>query len=108
MADKVEDLTVNFSDEDGTLLCKELDKVVLTKGTWSTLMFMHQDFDKAKGTFKAPKFSIRRYQKRNGEYRQKSKFVFSSAAQAKQVSEVLIKWADRIGNQAADDGDGED
>lgn len=97
MADKVEDLTVNFSDEEGTLLCKELDKVVLTKGTWSTVMFMHQDFDKAKGVFKAPKFSIRRYQKRNGEYRQQSKFVVSSAGQARQVAEILVRWADAQG-----------
>jgi hypothetical protein len=106
MADKVEDLTVNYSDEEGTLLCKELEKVVLTKGTWSTLMFMHQDFDKAKGVFKAPKFSIRRYQKRNGEYRQQSKFVVSSAAQARQVAEVLLKWADATATEAA--GDDED
>lgn len=108
MADKVEDLTVNFSDEEGTLLCKELDKIVLTKGTWSTILFMHQDFDKAKGVFKAPKFSIRRYQKRNGEYRQQSKFVFSSAAQAKQVSEILIKWADAHASEAAAEGDSDD
>jgi hypothetical protein len=106
MADKVEDLTVNYSDEEGTLLVKELEKVVLTKGTWSTLMFMHQDFDKAKGVFKAPKFSIRRYQKRNGEYRQQSKFVFSSAAQGRQVAEVLLKWADATTTEAA--GDDED
>jgi hypothetical protein len=108
MADKVEDLTVNFSDEEGTLLCKELDKVVLTKGTWSTIMFMHQDFDKAKGVFKAPKFSIRRYQKRNGEYRQQSKFVVSSPAQAKQVAEILTKWADANAASAEAGGDDED
>jgi len=103
MAETVDDLSVNFSDEDGTLLCKELDKVVLTKGTWSTLMFMHQDFDKAKGVFKPVKFSIRRYQKRNGEYRQKSKFVVSSSDQARKVAEVLLRWADAQGEEGGVD-----
>src|SRR5690606_32937562 len=31
----VEDLTMNFQDEEGTLLVKELDKEVLTKGGWA-------------------------------------------------------------------------
>jgi len=88
----VEDLTVNFLDDDGTLLSKELDKVVLTKGTWATLMFKYQDLDKATGKFKASKYSIRRYQKRNGEYWTKSKFTISSPAQAAKVCEVLNRW----------------
>jgi len=101
MADKVEDLTVNFNDDDGTLLCREMDKKVLTKGTWSTLMFMYQDFDKAKGDFKAPKYAIRRYQKQNGEYKLKSKFAISSNAQAKQIVDILSGW---IGGATDDAG----
>lgn len=94
----VDELTVNFQDEDGTLLVKELEKEVLTKGTWATLMFKYQDLDKAKGGFKAPKYSIRRYQKRDGEYRIKSKFTISSPAQAHQICKILNRWTE---NEAA-------
>jgi hypothetical protein len=92
MAATVEELTMNFQDEEGTLLVKELDKEVLTKGGWATLIFRYQDLDKAKGTFKAPKYAIRRYQKSAGEYKMKSKFVVSSAAQALKLSEILTRW----------------
>lgn len=100
----VEDLTMNFQDEDGTLLVKELDKEVLTKGGWATVIFRYQDLDKAKGTFKAPKYAIRRYQKSSGEYRMKSKFVVSSAAQALKLADILTRW----GNQDAEAGGSDD
>ncbi len=88
----VEDLTMNFQDEEGTLLVKELDKEVLTKGGWATLIFRYQDLDKAKGVYKAPKYAIRRYQKSAGEYKMKSKFVVSSAAQALKLADILTRW----------------
>jgi hypothetical protein len=93
MAGTVEELTINFQDENGVLLVKELDKEVLTKGTWSTLMFKYQDLDKASGQFKTPKYAIRRYQKQNGEYRVKSKFTISSPAQAQKICEILTRWS---------------
>lgn len=92
MASTVDEITINFTEEDGTLVCKELTKEILTKGGWATIMFKYQDLDRATGTFKAPKISIRRYQKRNGEYKTKSKFNFSSIAQAQKVTEILQKW----------------
>ena len=97
----VEELTMNFSDEEGNLLVKELEKEVLTKGGWATLIFRYQDLDKAKGTFKAPKYAIRRYQKSSGEYKLKSKFVVSSAAQARLLSEILTRWATKDADQSA-------
>ena len=42
----VEDLTVNY-EENGQLIVKELDKVVLTKGAWATLMFRYQQWEPA-------------------------------------------------------------
>ena len=92
MAATVEEITINFSEEDGTLVCKEVEKEILTKGAWATIMFKYQDLDRAKGEFKAPKISIRRYQKRNGEYKTKSKFNISSIDQATKVIAVLQKW----------------
>lgn len=107
MADKVEDLTANFTDENGVLLSRELEKTVLTKGGWATLMFMFQDLDSKSGQYKAPKMAIRRYQKKNGEYRQQSKFNFSSAAQARQVAKILLEWADKA-EKLGDAGGGDD
>jgi hypothetical protein len=100
----IEDLTMDFTDEEGTLLCKTLDKEVLTKGGWATLMFKYQDLDKASGKFKAPKYAVRRFQKSGGEYKLKSKFAISSAAQALKIAEILTKWA-KDETAAGDAGD---
>lgn len=91
MASTVEELTVNYS-EDGAQLVKELDKIVLSKGAWATLIFRYQDWDAQGNQFGPDKFSIRRYQKRNGEYFQKSKFNISSVEQARKIIEALQGW----------------
>ncbi len=88
----VEELTVNFQDENGLLLCKEVAKEVLTKGTWATIVFKYQDLDKVTGLYKLPKYSIRRYQKRGGDYRVMSKFTISSPAQATKICAILNQW----------------
>lgn len=91
MAETVEDLTINY-EEDGTLIVKELDKEILSKGAWTTVLFRYQDFNRTKGEYGPEKFSIRRYQKRNGQYLPKSKFNISSPAQAEKIIETLSKW----------------
>jgi len=91
MVSDVNDLTVNY-EEDGVLLVKELDKKILSKGAWSTLIFRYQDWDKAKGDYGPDRFTIRRYQKRSGEYVQKSKFNISSKDQAQSLIEALQGW----------------
>ncbi len=91
MASTVDELTINYS-EDGIDVVKELDKVVLSKGAWSTVMFRYQEWNRAKGEYGPEKYSIRRYQKRNGEYLPKSKFNISSQAQAKAIIEALQNW----------------
>jgi hypothetical protein len=79
-------------EENGQQLVKELDKVVLTKGAWSTVMFKYQDWNRQAEEFGPIKYSIRRYQKREGTYRPKSKFNISNVKQAKNVIEALSKW----------------
>ncbi|HEY9148295.1 MAG TPA: hypothetical protein VIQ22_04730 [Gammaproteobacteria bacterium] len=91
MAETIDELTVEYSDE-GILTTKELDKVVLTKGAWSTILFRYQDWDRKKEEYGPEKYTIRRYQKRNGEYRQQSKFNISSKEQAKQLIDALQGW----------------
>ncbi|MGZ8096429.1 MAG: hypothetical protein ACXWTH_11500 [Methylosarcina sp.] len=91
MAENVEQLTVTYEDG-GVETVKELDKKVLTKGAWATVMFRYQEWNRAKEEYGPDKYSIRRYQKQNGEYRQKSKFNISSKEQAKSIIETLEKW----------------
>ena len=42
MASSVDELTINYT-EDGVDVVKELDKVILSKGAWSTVMFRYQE-----------------------------------------------------------------
>jgi len=81
MSSEIDELTVNYEDG-GELVSKELDKVILTRGAWSTIIFKYQDLNRTKGEFGPDKYSIRRYQKRNGQYQFKSKFNISSKDQA--------------------------
>jgi len=90
-ASTVDDLTVTYM-EDGVETVKELDKVVLTKGAWSTVIFRFQNLDRKSGEYGPDKYTIRRYQKRNNEYMLKSKFNISSADQAQKIIDVLAEW----------------
>jgi len=91
MVATVEEITIGYS-EDGIELVKELDKEVLSKGAWTTIVFKYQDWDRGKQEYGPERFSIRRYQKRNGEYMPKSKFNISSAAQAEKLIAILGRW----------------
>ncbi len=93
MAETVDDISINY-EEDDLLIVKELDKVVLTKGAWSTIMFRYQDWDRKKEEYGADKYTIRRYQKRDGNYQAKSKFNISSEKQARKIIEALQSWID--------------
>ena len=91
MSTDVEDLTVEY-EEDGLVTVKQLDKKVLTKGAWATIIYKFQNWDRKKEIYGKSAFTIRRYQKRNGEYQQRSKFNISSVDQATQIIEALTGW----------------
>jgi hypothetical protein len=91
MATTIDELTINYT-EDGQLVVKELDKEVLTKGAWSTILYRFQDWDRKKEEYGPEKYTIRRYQKRNGEYMQRSKFNISSREQAEKIITTLQGW----------------
>ena len=91
MASDVQELTINYTEED-ILIVRELDKEVLTKGAWSTIMYRYQDWDRKKEAYGPEKYTIRRYRKLNNEYRQQSKFNISSRDQARQIIDALNKW----------------
>jgi len=111
MAETLEELTYNYEDE-GVLVRKELDKIVLTKGSWSTVMFLYQELDKANGKFRAPKIAIVRFKKWKGQYRKQSSFNVSNEKQARQITEIFEQWYPKMqaaaeGGDAGGDGGGE-
>jgi len=91
MASDVNEITINF-EEDNILKVKELDKVILSKGAWATIIFKYQQWDAKNEKYGKECYSIRRYQKRNDNYSQKSKFNISSREQANKIIEALQKW----------------
>lgn len=91
MSETIDDITIDYEDGD-ILTTKELSKEILTRGAWTTILFKYQDWDRTKEEYGPTKFSIRRYQKRNGQYMQKSKFNISNAEQAKKIIEKLSAW----------------
>ena len=86
MAETIDDI------EDDKVIIKQIDKHVLTRGSWTTIMFLYQELDKKTEDYGPQKVSIRRYQKRNGVYRQQSKFNISSAKQGRAIVEALQNW----------------
>jgi len=91
VAATVDEITINYSEDD-QLIVQELDKVILSKGAWTTILFRYQEWNRAKGEYGPEKYSIRRYQKVSGTYRPKSKFNISSKAQAEKIVEALNGW----------------
>jgi hypothetical protein len=87
----VEDLTVNY-EEEGVLVVEELDKVILSRGAWATIIFKYRQWQRSKEEYGPERFTIRRYRKMGGEYRQQAKFNISSVDQAKKVIEALTAW----------------
>ncbi len=86
-------LTVEYV-EDGVVTLKELDKVVLTKGAWCTLhtiLFKIQTWSRSKQEYNPVSYTIRRYQKRSGEFKQRSKFTISSNNQAQKIIDNAIQ-----------------
>ena len=91
MGGTVEELTVEY-EEDGKLLVKELDKAVLSKGAWSTVVFRFVQWEEKLGGYGPERYVIKRYRKIGGEYRSQSKFTISSADQAQKLIEILGAW----------------
>ena len=91
MTENIDDLTVGY-EEGGQVVVKELDKVILTRGAWTTILFRYCDLNKKTNEFGPDKFNLRRYQKRNGAYQLKSKFAISSRDQAQKIVDGLNTW----------------
>ena len=90
MNNTVDELTVDY-EEDGILKIKEIDKEVLSKGAWATVLFRYREWQE-NDTYGPDRYVIRRYKKSGGEYRQQSKFTISSNDQARRIVDALSRW----------------
>lgn len=91
LSESIDDLTVEY-EENGQIILKELDKIVLSKGAWTTILFRYQEWKPQTSSYGPDKYVIRRYKKMGGEYRQQSKFTISSADQARKIVDALQTW----------------
>jgi len=91
MSETIDSLTIAFT-EDGVEKIKELGKEVFFFFFFFFFFFRYQEWNAAKQIYSAPKFAIRRYQKRNDQYWLKSKFAISSPDQAQKIIDILTKW----------------
>jgi len=88
----IDEITIRY-EEEGVELVKEIEKVVLSKGgAWVTIMFRYIQWENTNQAYSEDKYTIRRYKKSNGEYRQQSKFNISNKAQAQKLVETLSEW----------------
>lgn len=91
MSSEIDDLTVTY-EENGVEVVKELDKKVVSKGAWTTILFKYQQWQPKKESYGPVRYTIRRYRKMNGVYRQQGKFNISSNDQAQKMIDVLQTW----------------
>jgi hypothetical protein len=107
MPETLEELTYDY-EEDGTLVRKEIDRVVLAEGGWATVMFLFQELDRKSGRFRAPKMAIVRFKKSRGAYRKQSSFNISNEKQARQIAAVFERWYPKIAALAPNADDATD
>ena len=106
MASNVNDITITY-EEDGIQVLKEVDKQILSKGGWATIIYKYKQWDNNKQAYGPDRFTIRRYRKINDEYRQQAKFNISSVDQAKKIIAALEKWIAEMPVAPAAAGDDE-
>jgi hypothetical protein len=91
MPSDVNDITIDYMEDD-VLVVKEIDKVILSKGAWATIVFKYQQWERRNDDYGPVRYTIRRYRKMNNEYRQQTKFNISSNDQAQKLIDALENW----------------
>lgn len=87
----IDDLTIG-REEEGEEVVKVLEKKILTRGAWATIMYLYQEMDRKSKEYKPMSARIVRYHKMKGRYRQHSKLNISNAKQGLEVAETLREW----------------
>jgi len=79
----------------------QIDKIFINRGAWSTVLYVKADKDKD-GKSKPLTAKIMRYQKRDGKFKEKSRFNINGKAQMLKVIEKLQYVVDTYGDRMAD------
>ncbi len=90
MATDYDELTIQW-EEDGQVVVEELDKVIIQKGVWCTVLYRYRQLDPKTGEFGPAKAALRRYQKSRGYYRKKDSINLSEKS-APLLVEKLKEW----------------
>jgi hypothetical protein len=89
----IEDLNWHFVEDDGLISRRQLDKRVLSlNGSWLTVLFLYQDFNRAKGVFERPQVALVRYRKRKGGYERTNNFNINLDL-LQQALPFLARWS---------------
>ncbi len=91
MFEDIEDVTINY-EEDGVQVIEELDKEIISRGAWATVLFRYRQWERSREGYGPDRFTLRRYRRVGGEYRQQAKFNISSVEQARRIVETLSRW----------------
>ena len=106
MAENINDITVNYEDE-GEVLVEELDKVILTRGAWTSILFRYRERDRRSGLLGPPKATLRRYQKYLGVFKKRDAINLSAEA-ARNLAATLNQWlADGLLGQSPEENEGD-
>lgn len=70
MASDIDDITIEY-EEDGELVVEQLDKLILNRGQWTTILFLYRERERASGEFGPAKAGLRRYQKYQGVFKKR-------------------------------------
>ena len=88
MAENIDDIHIEYVEDD-VVIIKENEKHVLSRGSWTTIMFLYQELDKKTGSLDLKRFQSDVTKKEMVFIRQQSKFNISSAKQAKAITAKL-------------------
>ncbi len=99
MAETIDAISLDWWDEGGVQRVRQLQKEILSRGAWTTILFAYQELERDGESWGPTKFRVVRYQKRGGRFVPQSKFTFSSVKQAQLVAATLARWAEDFGAQ---------
>jgi hypothetical protein len=107
ISDALDELTYD-QEVDGVLVRRQLDRAVLARGAWATVMFLFEELDRTTGAYGAPRMAIMRFQKWKGGWRKHAAFNVANAAQADELAAVLARWTPRMAPEGEPAADGPD
>lgn len=90
MSSDVEELTIQY-EENGEVKVEELEKVVIQKGVWATVLFRYRDRNNKTGEWNPPKAALRRFRKMGGFYRKQDSVNISERSAPLLVAK-LSEW----------------